>query len=145
MKVRQAYNCSQLSQRQHFIGRNVKTHMRKGQSDIRANLSVSISVISFSLFAHAEQSAFFSSSLEIKRVLKLCFCPSISLFFLTVLRVHLAFSFKTNIPSKTPATRLKLFPFLYMRKAQDEVVSPCGGESQQDIGFGCATSVQVFL
>ena len=45
--------------------------MRKGQSDIRANLSVSISVISFSLFTQVKQNnAFFSASLEMKRVLK---------------------------------------------------------------------------
>ena len=49
--------------------------MRKGQSDIRANLSVSISVISFSSSTQVKQNnAFFSSSLIMKSVLKyLCF------------------------------------------------------------------------
>ena len=37
-----------------FHWKERKTHMRKGQSDIRTNLSVSISVINFSLFAEAE-------------------------------------------------------------------------------------------
>ena len=59
--------------------------------------------------------AFFSSSLEMKRVLKyLYFCPKFFLFFLTVLGLHLALNFKTNTPSETPTTRLdteiKLIP-----------------------------------
>ena len=43
--------------------------MRNGQSDIRANLSVSVF-----LYSHKQNKAFFSSSLEMKGVLKyLCF------------------------------------------------------------------------
>ena len=43
-----------VSLRCHFIERNAKTHMRTGESNIRANLSVSIHVKSFSLFIQAE-------------------------------------------------------------------------------------------